>query len=420
MSYESTRFRGGSTYTDEPGYRQSSFRESQAYLDDRQDDAGSDSSFGAHSNGSAYHTGTFTVDSYNSESYGSESNYSEQPVAERDDEPAEPEPVSDRLGIHFGWEALLALAVGGVAFLLHKADAGVLKGPDLPQMYLTAAVLGLVAVGMALSVRAAVPNLAVGSLAFGSAMFFAANSERGLLPTAAVTALLVVGAGLVMAVVVVVLHVPSWAASLAVGLAVIAWMQSQDTAKVVAGAYEPDGQAVVWFGGFAVLSVVGGVICMIPGMRRSFGRFRPEGDPAARGSGGMTAGLALVGSSVLAAVAGVLLALTNREVHPSENGIGLTALALGAVLLGGVSVYGRRGGLFGTLLGVVGISLLMRYADAEAWKVDTVAFAAGAIVIGLVASRLVETFGRRRAHSETVSSGTSSSGASWDDRWSTR
>jgi ribose/xylose/arabinose/galactoside ABC-type transport system permease subunit len=413
VSYESTGFRGGSTYTDEPGYRQSGFRESQAYLDDRVDDAGSDGSYGARGNGTSYDTGTFAVDSY-----GAEQGYGTEPAVERDEIPEELEPPRDRLAIQFGWEALLVAAVGGVGFLLHRADAGAFKGGELTQFYLVAAVFGLVAVGMALTVRAGVPNLAVGSLAFGGAMFFAENSERGLLPTAAVTALLAVGAGLVIAVVVVVLHVPSWAASLAVALAVIAWMQSQGTAKVVAGAYQPDGHAVVWFAAFAVLSVAGGAVCLIPGMRRTIGRFRPEGDPAVRGSGSMSAGLALVGSSALAAVAGVLLALSNREIHPSENGIGLTALALGAALLGGVSIYGRRGGLFGTFLAVVGISLVMRYATAEAWKVDTVAFAAGAIMIGLVASRLVETFGRRPQR-EAISAGTSSP-ATRDDRWSTR
>jgi hypothetical protein len=98
----------------------------------------------------------------------------------------------------------------------------------------------------------------------------------------------------------------------------------------------------------------------------------------------------------------VLLALHSREVAPTDNGLGLTALALGAALLGGTSVYGRHGGLFGTALAVVGLALLPRYVAAEHRVVSTFAVAAAAIGVGLLVSRLVEALGRPRPVPEAI------------------
>ena len=139
------------------------------------------------------------------------------------------------------------------------------------------------------------------------------------------------------------------------------------------------------------------------GLRRATGRYRPTGDPSARGGGGeVSASLALIASSVFAAAAGVLLALNNREIAPTENGIGLAVLALGAALLGGTSIYGRRGGLFGTALAVAGLVLLSHYLAAENRGISVFALAAGAIGVGLLVSRLVEALGRPREAPEPV------------------
>jgi hypothetical protein len=83
-------------------------------------------------------------------------------------------------------------------------------------------------------------------------------------------------------------------------------------------------------------------------------------------------------------------------VAPTETGIGLTALALGAALLGGTSVFGRRGGLFGTALAASGLVLLSHYLAAEGRGISVFALAAGAIGVGLLVSRLVETLGRAK------------------------
>lgn len=315
-----------------------------------------------------------------------------------------PRPVRDRLGVHFAWEFVLVLATGGVGFLLWRAEPGELRGQNLEALYIQVAIVGAVAVAMALSLRAAAPNLALGPIVFAAAMFFAENSGRGLLVTAGVTALLAAAAGVVIAIVVTAFHVPAWAASLGGGLGLIVWIQDhRNPVQVVAGAYDPRDHAVFFFGGFVALSVLGGFIGLFGRPRRATGRYRPVGDPSLRGGGGAgPAALALIGSSVFAAAAGVLLALNNRVVAPTENGIGLAVLALGAALLGGTSIFGRRGGLFGTALAVSGLVLLSHYLAAEKRGVSVFALAAAAIGVGLLVSRMVEKLGRPKYVPEVV------------------
>jgi ribose/xylose/arabinose/galactoside ABC-type transport system permease subunit len=389
------------------GFRDSpAFRESVAYRE----------SVGKHSDDEqrTYLPGSYPVNGYSENEYGTETTLGlrEQeyetlppapaPVAA---EPARrPRPDCDRLGVHFGWELVLLLAAGAVGFLLWRADDDALRGQGLEALSIQVAIVGGVAVAMALSLRAAVPNLAVGPIVFAAAMFFAENSGRGILVTAGVTALLAAAAGVVIAIMVTAFHVPSWAASLGAGLGLIVWIQDhRGPVDVVAGAYDPRDHALFFLGGFAALSVLGGALGLIGGLRRATGRYRPTGDPSVRGRGGtVPAALALIASSVFAAAAGVLLALNNREIAPTENGIGLTVLALGAALLGGTSIYGRRGGLFGTALATSGLVLLSHYLAAEKRGISVFALAAGAIGVGLLVSRLVETLGRPKEAPEPV------------------
>lgn len=357
--------------------------------------------------------GSYPVNGYPSNGYGTETTLglreqeyetlppAPEPVAP---EPRRQRPPRDRLGVHFAWELVLLLAAGAVGFLLWRAEPGTLRGQGLEDLYIQVAIVGMVTVAMGLSLRAAVPNLALGPVVFAAAMFFAENSGRGVLVTAGVTALLAAAAGVVIAIVVTAFHVPSWAASLAAGLGLIVWIQDhRKPVAVVSGAYDPHDHAVFIVGGFVALSVLGGVLGLIGHLRRATGRYRPAGDPSLRGGGGaVSAALALIGSSVFAAAAGVLLALNNRAIAPTENGIGLTLLALGAALLGGTSIFGRRGGLFGTVLAVAGLVLLSHYLAAEGRGISVFALAGGALAVGLLVSRLVEALGRPKPEPEPV------------------
>jgi hypothetical protein len=409
MSYDDSRFRGQPGFRDEPDFRSGVMPE----------DAPSVNGLGA----SVYTPGAYPVSDYRSagtggysgdSAYGSggpgASGGSESTVtlsgrrppsaAQLDDvfdDPEHGDPGRDRMGVHLMWELVLLIGVISVGYLLDDAASSALRGDRLDTMLIFAAAVGFVTLGTGLSLRAAAPNLALGPLAYGSALFFADNSDRGIAVTAGITAVIAILVGIGLSVMVVGFHVPAWAASLGAAFALMVWIQrGDDVARVANGAYNPAQHALYWFIGFAGLTLVGGLVGLVRPIRRAIGRFRPVADPAKR-RGVMPAVLvsvALIGSCVLAVIAGVLLALLNREVTPTENGIALSGLGLGAALLGGTSAYGRRGGIAGSVLAVALIVLLLEYAEAERWELSPLAVAASTIFAGLVVTRLVEAFGR--------------------------
>jgi len=401
VTYDSSRFRGDAGYSDEPGFRDA-FRDSATFREDpafRESAALRDlpSPAEAPMHSPSYAPGNYPVGDYAPENTLNAGGVADDQDGDDDLVMMPPRPLRDRLAVHFGWELVLLLAVGALGFLLYRNAPKQLRGAELEGLYIYIAALGFVAVGMSLSLRAAVPNLALGPVAYAAALFFADNSDRGILTTAAVTGLLAVAVGVAIAVVVTALQMPAWAASLAAGLGLIVWIQEHPEAVgVVNGAYRPTEHPLYWFLGFVGISVLGGLLGLMPGVRRAVGRFRPVGDPAVRSGGAVAAALALIGSSLLAAVSGILLALHNREVSPTENGLGLTGLALGAALVGGTSVYGRRGGLLGTALAVIGLALIVEYVDSEGYVVTNLGLAAAAIGVGLLVSRLVEALGQGR------------------------
>jgi ribose/xylose/arabinose/galactoside ABC-type transport system permease subunit len=388
MAYDDSRFRGEPGFRDEPDFRP------QAGISD-DDGAGS------------YAPGSYPVVT----SLGAPSNDtvglsrrtpSPAQLDEVFDDPADGEPGRDRMAVHAVWELVLLLGVAGLVYLLRIAQPAAFRGAGLQDLFIATSVLGLVTVGMALSLRAAAPNLALGPVTYAAALFFASNSSRGLLPTAGVAVLLALGVGLLIAAVVALFQVPGWAASLAAAMAIIVWIQQQrDSIEVANGAYRPTSHGTYWLIGVAALSVLGGLLGMFRPIRRAVGRSRPVEDPARRrgGAAAVYTALAICASTVLAGVAGVLLALHSRTVSPAD-GLALTGLALGAALLGGTSIFGRRGGIFGTIFAVALVSVFNTYAAARHWQLSTLAVAAVLLGLGLLVSRLVETFGRPKSAGE--------------------
>lgn len=322
------------------------------------------------------------------------------PVALDDvfDDPDHGEPGRDRMTVHLVWELVLVLGVAAVGFLAYRDHSELLKGAALKDLLVFAAGLGLVTLGAVLSLRAAVPNLAVGSFAVAAAVFFAINSDRGVTVTMAVAAVAALAAGGVLAIFVVGFHVPSWAATLAAGFAAAVWIQRNSEPVTVEGGYDPSRHAYYLIGGFAAISVVGGLIGSTKAVRRTIGRFRPIEDAAHRrgAMAAMVATAALAGSAVLASVGGSLLGAGADKVTPT-TGFEVTALAMGAALAGGTSAFGRRGGVFGTVLAVLLVTMLLRYGQAEGWRLRELGIGAAAMGLGLVMTRLVEALGRPRS-----------------------
>lgn len=423
MAYDDSRFRGEPGFREEPDFR----------LDNGLSDA---TTLGGASNSGLYTPGNYALPGYSNNTseqtegtMGLGRRLSQAQLDDVFDDPEHGDPGRDRMTVHAVWEMVLLLAAAGVWYLLYRNHHASVSGTALRDLMVSAASLGLVTIGMGLSLRAAAPNLAVGPIAYGSALFFAGHIDRGgTLVAAVVTMLIAVGVGLAIAFLVVGLHVPAWAASLAAGLGVIVWIQRHTETVKLDNAYQPTKHAAYWLGAFVAIALVGGLLGLVKSVRRAVGRFRPVADPAKRRGGG-AAGLttvAILGSCAFASLGGVLIALHARAAIPTDDGITLTALALGAALLGGTSAFGRRGGVLGTVLGVALVVLVTQYAAVTDRRVAPLALAAAAIGAGLVVTRLVEAFGRPRsavdeeADQSWRATNTSTSTSPSDTGWSSR
>jgi hypothetical protein len=134
--------------------------------------------------------------------------------------PASPDDESgrDRLGVHIGWEIVLLLAVAAIGYLLYRLDPASLRRPALDTLLITGTAIGLLTLGAGLTLRAGVPNLALGPIALAGSLHYAENGYRGLLDSALPALAVAAVAGLVVALLVIGLHVPGWLASLAAGM----------------------------------------------------------------------------------------------------------------------------------------------------------------------------------------------------------
>jgi hypothetical protein len=195
---------------------------------------------------------------------------------------------------------------------------------------------------------------------------------------------------------VVILHVPGWAASLGAALGVITWIQMRHAPVRVQGGYDPSNQAFYLFGAFAVLAVLGGALGTMPSIRRMLGRLRPNGDPSVRrgATGAPPVILAFVLSSLFAVAAGVLMAAQSARPIVPDTGLQWTGIAFAVALVAGTSAFGRRGGVFGTLLGSVAMALFLDYSARRHFNISLFAIAACAIGGGLIVTRLIETYGK--------------------------
>ncbi|MEH0841377.1 ABC transporter permease [Micromonospora sp. CPCC 205711] len=314
------------------------------------------------------------------------------------DDPTHGEPGRDRIGVHLLWEAVLLVALAVFAVLLWRENADALRGTGLRGLLVDVVALGLLALAAGLSLRTAAVNLAIGPVAVAAALHFAEQGDRGV--TAALTPALVAAAlgGLALAWAVVVLHVPGWAASLAAASGVIVWIEQRTGPVPVQGDYDPHRTAFYLFAGFAAVAALGGIFGALRTVRRLVGRYRPVADPARRRGvvAAMVTSAGLVGSTVLAMLAGVLVAANDAGPVVPAAGLDWTVLAIGVAMLAGTSAYGRRGGIFGTLLAVCLVVVFLAWAEARGWTVSRWSVGAAALGVGLVVTRLVETFGRPR------------------------
>jgi ribose/xylose/arabinose/galactoside ABC-type transport system permease subunit len=341
------------------------------------------------------------------------------------DDPSQGERGRDRFGVHAMWELLLVLAVAAMALATYAHSGNLLSPTNLRALMLVASITGLLALGAGLSLRAGAVNLALGPIMVMSGIWFVKLRPDGLWTAVGASLGIAAGIGVVIALVVTALHVPGWVASLVAILGLRVWMGHLPQSQDLGFSYHLDGKAYSIFGIFAVLAVGGAGLGAIHTIRRWIGRYRPVSDPADwRGTGAaVTAGLAIVASSLLAGVAGLGAAMQAGQFVASD-GFLPSATAVALALLAGTSAYGRRGGVFGTLLAVTLYTLTAYYATAADWKVDPYALIGGALLLGLGASRLIESYGRPRRTAEDIDESTSRwlgrDGSGWADQAPTR
>jgi ribose/xylose/arabinose/galactoside ABC-type transport system permease subunit len=309
--------------------------------------------------------------------------------------PAPPAPPGerDRLAVHLVWEAILLVVTGALVAVMLVTE----PSRALDNVLAQAGYIGLIASGLALSLRTGTPNLAVGAVAgFTGGLTAYLAVEQGWSTTMAVAAALV-GAlviGVVTGVLVALLSVPAWAVTLGVGTLLQAGLIGLTDARLIpidlGGGDYP---TAVWLGVFAVVSVGGGALWLLPVVRRGLSGARQSGEPARWGglplAIGAVAGIG--GSSLLAGLAGIAGLMRLKAADPT-SGQFLTIVALGAVLLGGTSVFGRRAGVTGTAFGVTIVILtqnLLILHGTTSWLVNLVL--AAVILVGLAVNRALES-----------------------------
>lgn len=314
------------------------------------------------------------------------------------DDPAHGEPGRDRMVVHLLWELVLLVVVVALAFLCNRDYPELLRGARLESLLVFGTAVGLLTLAAALTLRTGAPNLALGPVAVAAALHFAENSDRGVVAAMLPATVAAVLLGLVVALLVAGFHVPGWAATLAAGLAAIVFIQQRSAPVDVQGEYDPTQHATYLFGGFAAVAVLAGLFGTLKTVRRTVGRFRPVGDPALRrgAAAGVLVTLSTVISMVLAVGAGLLLAAGSSGPVAPTTGIEWTGLAMGAALIGGASAFGRRGGIAGGLLAATALTLFIHYADERNLDIAPAAVAAVVVAVGLLVTRLVETYGRPR------------------------
>jgi len=322
------------------------------------------------------------------------------------DDPQHGEPGRDRLGVHLLWEVVLMLGAIGFWFMVYRSQSAAITGTGLHQVLVSASVTGVLALAAGLSLRAGAVNLAVGPIFVLAGLVFADRSHAGFTTAAGIAIGVAAACGLVIGLVVTIFQVPAWAVGLGAMIGIAIWQTKLSPTIALTTAYHPVTQAYYWFGGFAVLAVLGGLFGAVRPIRRGLGRFRPVLDPALRrgAPAAVVTVLALIGSSVLAGAAGIALTMSTGAASGSD-GLTASAAAIGIALLGGTSAFGRRGGVFGTFFATCLYTLAVVDLELHAWRGGELIVIAAAIGIGLLITRLVERAGRpsREALADDVS-----------------
>lgn len=338
--------------------------------------------------------------------------------------PVEAKPPRDRIVFQLVWEAILLLLAANALFLVYQQRNEIFGGAapmDAANAELRSlAPLLLLVTALGLSLRLGAVNLSIPAVAFlvlaVPSLFVGDDPWIGLGMTAAAAAAVTV----LFVLLVLVLRLPAWMAGLAclftvaASVEVLRRLASDLGLDTVSGWSAPDGLVV--FGGAAAVSVAGGLLGLLPGVRDRFTRVKGAVEGTERRDAASV--FALIGgtfvSVLLAGVAGFLpVAFGSAETNSQSVLVGmfsfstasmvvLSPFVLIAVLLGGTSLWGRRGGVAGSVLATVALWAVMQVwgnlvppaSEPDLFSRWTGALYAGMLLAGLVVSFGLDRLGR--------------------------
>lgn len=331
--------------------------------------------------------------------------------------------LKDRLGFQFIWEAILLLLTLNALFLVYQRRDEVFGGDlsiDALEPHLTGlASLLLMVTGFGLTLRLGAVNLAVPATPMVAmavpTLFVGSDPLVGL----AFTAGLAVAVAILFTVLTVVFRIPPWLAGLASLVVLAGAFPALRELEDAIGGGEPatwSNPGGLWlFLGAAALSVAGGLLGLLPGVRERFSRVKGAAD----GTGDREAGsvFALLGGNVLAlllAAGGGFLAVVFRTgdeewlIPPGvfslsgDTSIVLTAYVFIVVFLAGTSPWGRRGGVFGTVLALAAVWALGLFWGTlgDPYPDWTGAVSAGLLLLGLFIAFGLDRLGRPKEPAE--------------------
>ncbi|RRR96430.1 hypothetical protein [Glycomyces terrestris] len=327
-------------------------------------------------------------------------------------------PARDRVGFQFVWEGILLLLTLNALFLVYQRREEVFGGglsmDALGPHFAGLASLILVAAAFGLTLRLGAVNLAVPAMPvlvlMSPSLFVGPDPLVGLAYTAGAAAAVAV----LFTVLTVVLRIPPWLAGLASLVVMGGSYAALDELAGALGSGEPGAwtnPGNLWLLlGAAVLSAIGGLIGLAPGVRERFSKVKGAAD----GTGDREAGsvAVLLGGTFLAlllsALAGFLPLVFGGDLEPelsavfavnADASLVLTPLVFIVVFLAGTSPWGRRGGVLGTVLAAVAVwalALVWNSLDQDVYGEWTGAAAAGLLLLGLFVSFGLDRLGRPR------------------------
>jgi len=264
---------------------------------------------------------------------------------------------------------LVFVVILASVFSPRTADGAIIfwRGANLANVFRQISDTGILAIGMTLVIISGGIDLSVGSLlALSCTVFAAALKQPGILSSPVIAVSLAVGAaalfGLVNGIVVTGLRLQAFIVTLAtmIGSRGFAkWLVSNATIPVDGPVADFIGQKTFVVTTFLVISALG--LILLNGTR--FGRYLVAiggSENAARLSGIPVTWVKVrvyLLSGLVAGVAGVLYCCETHQGDP-KAGISYELDAIAAAVIGGTSLAGGKGGIFGAFVGALALGIL--------------------------------------------------------------